>query len=70
MKNQDEPAFVVYETNGGGNMELSSTGFTKREVVLKVFMAAMIAKNGAHYADDLSTYATMYVDDYFKELEK
>lgn len=84
MKNADMPAtaqsFAMTEGECGTAMDFLSDeeryiGFTKREQVLKDFMAGMLSNPNMDYgypdgASGLAADAMRYTDAYFEELSK
>ncbi len=57
MKNADIPAATVYETDGEGILQLSTTGITKREMFAIAAMQAQLSALNNEYAIELFTNA-------------
>jgi hypothetical protein len=71
MKNANMPAATVYETDGEGILQLSTTGLTKREMFAMHFMAASRSRNSTYNSwEAMALDSIEMADALLKVLEK
>lgn len=71
MRNADLPAMPIWELNGWGEQELSSTGLTKREMFAMAAMQGMLSTGSRGFAAHaLAARAIEYADALLAGLEK